>query len=42
MSSMHQWLNVTLAVGGGLVVVGVILTLLGGIGHRPVREPALG
>ena len=41
-SSMHQWLNVTLAVGGGLVVVGVILTLLGGIGHRPVREPALG
>ena len=41
-SSLHQWLNLTLAVGGGLVVVGVILTLLGGIGHRPVREPALG
>ena len=40
--SMHQWLNLTLAVGGVLVVLGVIVTLLGGIGHRPVREPALG
>jgi hypothetical protein len=39
-SSMHQWLNVTLAVGGGLVLVGVLVTLLGGIGHRSVREPA--
>jgi len=38
-SSMHQWLNVTLAVGGGLVVIGVVLTLLGGIGHRTVRQP---
>jgi len=38
-SSTHQWLNITLAVGGGLVVVGIILTLLGGIGRRSVREP---
>jgi hypothetical protein len=29
--SLHQWLNVTLAVGGGLVVIGVIVTLLGGL-----------
>lgn len=27
-SSMHQWLNVTLVVGGGLVIVGVIVGLL--------------
>ncbi len=27
-ASMHQWLNVTLVVGGGLVVIGVIVTLL--------------
>lgn len=30
-SSMHVWLNVTLAVGGGLVIVGVIVNLLGGL-----------
>ncbi len=41
-SSMHQWLNITLAVGGGMVVIGIILTLVGGIGHRAVREPAMG
>ncbi len=29
--SMHQWLNVTLVVGGGLVIVGVIVSLLGGL-----------
>ena len=29
--SMHQWLNVTLVVGGGLVVVGVIVSLLSGL-----------
>lgn len=39
-SSMHQWLNMSLAVGGGLVVLGVILSLLGGLGRRSVREPA--
>lgn len=34
-SSMHQWLNLTLIAGGGLVVVGVIVSLLGGL-SRPV------
>ena len=29
--SMHQWLNVTIVVGGGLVIVGVIVSLLGGL-----------
>ena len=29
--SMHQWLNVTLIVGGGLVIVGVIVSLLTGL-----------
>ncbi|WP_293307638.1 hypothetical protein [Mycolicibacterium sp.] len=29
--SMHQWLNVTLIAGGGLVVVGVIVSLLTGL-----------
>ena len=33
--SMHQWLNVTLISGGGLVVVGVIVALLTGL-SRPV------
>lgn len=29
--SMHQWLNLTLIVGGGLVIIGVIVSLLGGL-----------
>jgi hypothetical protein len=29
--SMHQWLNVTLVAGGGLVIVGVIVSLLAGL-----------
>lgn len=29
--SMHQWLNITLIVGGGLVLVGVIVSLLSGL-----------
>ena len=33
--SMHQWLNVTLIAGAGLVVVGVIVALLAGL-SRPV------
>ena len=33
-SSLHQWLNLTLVVGGGLVVIGVILTLLAGLRRR--------
>lgn len=31
--SMHQWLNVTIIAGAGLVVVGVIVTLLAGLTH---------
>jgi hypothetical protein len=27
-NSMHQWLNITLVVGGGLVIIGVIVSLL--------------
>lgn len=30
-ASMHQWLNVTLTVGGGLVIVGVLVSLLTGL-----------
>ncbi len=29
--SLHQWLNLTLAVGGGLVVIGIIASMLGGL-----------
>jgi len=31
--SMHQWLNVTMIAGAGLVIVGVIVTLLAGLAH---------
>lgn len=31
--SMHQWLNVTMIAGAGLVIVGVIVTLLAGLVH---------
>lgn len=30
-AGMHQWLNITLVVGGGLVIVGVIVSLLSGL-----------
>lgn len=30
-TSMHQWLNVTMIVGGGLVIVGVVVSLLTGL-----------
>jgi type III secretory pathway component EscS len=30
---MHQWLNVTLIVGGGLVIVGVIVGLLSSLAN---------
>lgn len=33
--SLHQWLNLTLAAGGGLVVFGVIVAMLGGLRRRP-------
>ncbi|MUL44565.1 hypothetical protein FZI85_17760 [Mycobacterium sp. CBMA293] len=39
-ANAHQWLNITLAVGGGLVVAGVLVTLLGSLGRRVVRKPA--
>lgn len=32
--SLHQWLNLTLAAGGALVVVGVLLSMLGGLRRR--------
>ncbi|MGV0811392.1 hypothetical protein ABQF34_05480 [Mycolicibacterium boenickei] len=33
--SLHQWLNLTLAAGGGLVVFGIIVAMLGGLRRRP-------
>lgn len=47
--SMHEWLNVTMIAGAGLVVVGLIVTLLAGLaqsssrraGGRPERPPKL-
>ena len=33
--SLHQWLNMTLAAGGALVVLGVILALLGALRRKP-------
>lgn len=32
--SLHQWLNLTLAAGGGLVVFGIVAALLGGLRRR--------
>ena len=32
--SMHQWLNLTLAAGGVLVVFGVLASMLGGLRRR--------
>jgi hypothetical protein len=32
--SLHQWLNVTLAAGGVLVVLGVVVAMLGGLRRR--------
>jgi hypothetical protein len=34
-ASLHQWLNLTLAAGGALVVVGVIVAMLGALRRRP-------
>jgi hypothetical protein len=33
-ASLHQWLNLTLAVGGALVVFGVFVAMLGSLGKR--------
>lgn len=35
---MHHWLNITLAVGAGLVALGVLFAMLGGLTKRTVRE----
>ncbi len=32
--SLHHWLNLTLMAGGGLVVLGVIASMIGGLGRR--------
>ena len=37
-SSMHQWLNLTLVIGGGLVIVGVIVSLLASLSKHPVQK----
>lgn len=37
--SMHQWLNIALAAGIGLVALGVLVAVLGGLRQRTVREP---
>jgi hypothetical protein len=36
----HQWLNITLAAGAGLVVLGAVVTVLANLGRRVVRKPA--
>ena len=36
---MHQWLNVTLIVGVGLVVIGVVVTLLAGLAKSNTAPP---
>ena len=38
-NSMHHWLNITLAVGGGLVVLGVLFAAIGGMRQRTVQHP---
>lgn len=38
--SMHQWLNITLVAGGGLVVLGVLFAAIGGLRQRTVRNPS--
>ena len=37
--SLHLWLNLTLAAGGALVVLGVVASTLGGLRPSTVREP---
>ncbi|WP_319453404.1 MULTISPECIES: hypothetical protein [unclassified Mycobacterium] len=37
--SLHFWLNLTLAAGAGLVLLGVLAAMLGGLGRRRVIEP---
>ena len=37
-AGMHQWLTVALITGGGLVIVGVIVSLLAGLAKHPVQK----
>ena len=37
-NSMHQWLNLTLVIGGGLVIVGVIVSLLASLSKHPMQK----
>lgn len=37
-NSMHQWLNLTLVIGGGLVIVGVIVSLLASLAKHPMQK----
>lgn len=37
--SMHHWLNLTLAVGIGVVALGVLFAMFGGLRKRTVRKP---
>ncbi len=38
--SLHLWLNLALAAGGALVVLGALVSMLGGLRERTVSEPA--
>lgn len=38
--SLHHWLNLTLAAGALLILLGLIAAMLGGLGRRRVIEPA--
>lgn len=40
--SLHLWLNITLVVGAGLVVLGVIGSMLGGVLRRTTADPSPG
>ena len=39
-NSLHTWLNITLAAGGGLVVLGAIAAALGGVLRRTTTDPS--
>ncbi|NVN53136.1 hypothetical protein [Mycolicibacterium hippocampi] len=41
-NSLHVWLNITLAAGGGLVVLGAIAAALGGVLRRTTTDPSPG
>ncbi|AFM15372.1 hypothetical protein Mycch_0554 [Mycolicibacterium chubuense NBB4] len=39
-ASLHQWLNITLLTGGGLVLLGVVAAALGGARRRATADPS--